>query len=105
MLPFRFVMHRLRRNQILSIFSWRRMRKAANEGFSKGSVKRFHEKQTAEAILLACDCLAKPAQWDRHYRRTAASVMLSVIYGRPSITSEEDKTVEVVNDLAYRFTR
>ena len=80
------------------------MRKAANEGFSKGSVKRFHEKQTVEAILLACDCIAKPAQWDRHYRRTAASVMLSVIYGRPPITSE-DKTVEVINDFAYRFTR
>lgn len=81
------------------------MRKAANEGFSKGSVKRFHEEQTAEAILLTCDCLVNPSQWDRHYRRTAASMMLSVIYGHPSITSEEDHTVEVVNDFAYRLTR
>jgi hypothetical protein len=52
------------------------MRKAANEGFSKSSVKRFYEKQTMEAILLASDCLVKPT-----FRRAAASVILSIVYG------------------------
>lgn len=81
------------------------MRKAASEGFSKGSVKSFYEKQMTEAVLLACDCLVKPAQWGRHYRRAAASMMLSVVYGYPPIISEEDHTTEAVNDLANRITR
>ena len=85
--------------------SWRRMRKAANEGFGKGSVKRFYEKQMTEAVLLAHDCLEKPAQWGHHYRRAAASMNLSVVYGCPPIMSEEDHTIKLVNDLANRITR
>jgi len=81
------------------------MRKAANEGFSKGSVKRFYEKQTAEAVLLACDCLGKPAQWDQHFRRAAASMILSVVYGHAPITSEQDHNVVAINDFATRLTR
>ena len=81
------------------------MRKAANEGFSKFSVKRFYEKQTTEAILLAYDCLVKPAQYDKHFRRTAASMILSVVYGRPPVTSEEDNTVKLINDFTDRITR
>ena len=85
--------------------SWNRMRKAANEVFSKGSVKGFHEKQMTEAVLLAYDCLARPAQWGRHYRRAAASMILSVVYGYPPIMSEEDHTIKVVNDFGNRLVR
>jgi hypothetical protein len=81
------------------------MRKAANEGFNKGSVKRFYEKQMTEAVILAHDCLAKSAQCDKHYRRAAASMILSVVYGHPVVTSEQDHTVEAINDLATRLTR
>ena len=96
-------MNRLELNK--KSLSWRRMRKAANEGFSKSSVTWFHEKQTTEAILLASDCLVRPTQWDEHFRRAAASVILSIVYGCPPITSEEDNTVKVVNDFANRITR
>ena len=85
--------------------SWRRMRKAANDGFSKGSVTRFCEKQTTEAILLVYDCLVKPAQWDPHLRRAAASTIMSVVYGHPPITSEEDHTLDVVKDFGDRISR
>jgi hypothetical protein len=80
------------------------MRKAANEGFSSGSVKRFHERELTEAIILASDCLAKPAQWDKNFRRKAASMILSVVYGYPAITSEHDRNVEVINDFAGRIS-
>jgi len=53
-----------------------------------------------EAIVLACDLLDEPARWDRHFRRTAASTTLSVIYGHPTLTSEQDHIVVVINDLA-----
>ena len=84
--------------------SWRRMRKAANEGFGKGSVKRFYEKQMTEAVLLAHDCLVRPAQRGHHYRRAAASMILSVVYGYPPIISE-NHTIKLVNDLSRRLTR
>jgi len=57
-----------------------------------------------EAILLASDCLAKPAQWDQNFRRKAASMILSVVYGYPAITSEQDRNVEVINDFAGRIS-
>ncbi len=53
-----------------------------------------------EAVLLACDLLDDPARWDRHFRRTAASTALSVIYGHPTLTSEQDHIVVAINDLA-----
>jgi hypothetical protein len=80
------------------------MRKAANEKLSASSVKEFYETQMTEAVLQACDLLAEPAQWDRHFRRTAASMTLSIVYGYPTLTSEqEDHIVRVINDLAKRL--
>jgi hypothetical protein len=81
------------------------MRRAANDGFSKTLAKRYHEKQMSEAVLLAFDCLVKPAQWDNHYRRAAASMILSVVYGSPAIISEQDHTIQAINDFSSRLTR
>jgi len=57
-----------------------------------------------EAILLASDCLAKPAQRDQIFRRTTTSMILSVVYGYPAITSE-DRNAEVIDDFAGRLSR
>jgi len=75
------------------------MRKVADEKFSTGSVKGFYETQIKEAVVQACGLLAEPAQWNRNFRRTAASVSLSVIYGYPTLTSEEDHIVRVINNF------
>ena len=78
------------------------MRKPVDEKFTRGSVKRFHEKQMTEAILQAHDWLIAPAKWDKHLRRASASMIMSVIYGYPTITSEQDQTVDDINDLGDR---
>ncbi|KAI0302992.1 cytochrome P450 [Russula brevipes] len=83
--------------------SWRRMRKAADEGLTKSSTREFCEAQTKGAVLLACDWLNEPAKWDQHLRRITASTMLSVLYGYPTITSEQDHTVALINDVAKRI--
>ncbi|KAI0248586.1 cytochrome P450 [Lactifluus subvellereus] len=83
---------------------WRRMRKAAHEGLNKGVVKDFHETQTKEVLLLAAGGLAEPAQWDKHLRRSAASMILSVVYDKPTIKSEQDQTVKLINDFVQRLT-
>lgn len=79
------------------------MRKAADEKFTRGSVKTFHEKQTTEAILQAHDWLISPAKWDKHLRRASASMILSVVYDYPTIMSEQDQTVDDINDLGDRI--
>ncbi|KAI0281339.1 cytochrome P450 [Russula brevipes] len=84
---------------------WRRMRKAAEEVLSKGSVKNFHETQMTEAIVLASDWLARPAKWDRHFYRTTASTMLSILYGYRTVMSERDHAIELINGFSKRLLR
>ncbi|KAH9987341.1 cytochrome P450 [Russula vinacea] len=83
--------------------AWRRMRRAANERFSKTSVMGFYETQMTEAVLLASDFLIGPARWDQHIRRATASGILSVVYGYPTLESEQDHIVVAINDFAERL--
>jgi hypothetical protein len=76
------------------------MRKAASERFSTSSVKGFYETQMKEAVVQACDLLDRPARWDRHFRRTPASATLSIVYGHPTLTSEQDHIVRVINNFS-----
>jgi hypothetical protein len=84
---------------------WRKMRKASHESLSKSIVESFKSPQLNEAILLTSGLLAQPATWDKHFRRTAASMVMSVIYDTPPITSELDSSVKAVNDFVARLTR
>ena len=79
------------------------MRKAANERFSRSSVKGFYETQMKEAVLLASDILVSPARWDQHFRRAAASTTLSALYGYPTVRSERDRVVRAINDFGERL--
>ena len=79
------------------------MRRAANEGFSKSSVKTFYEAQMKEAILLATDMLVGPARWDQHFRRNTASTTLTVLYGYPTVRSEDDPVVEAISNFGARL--
>src|SRR6266852_1942907 len=79
------------------------MRKAANEKLSTSSVKGFYETQMKEAVLQACDLLDESPRWDRHFRRAAASMSGSAVYGYPTLTSEQDQVVVVVNEFAERI--
>ena len=75
----------------------------AQRGISKNSVKVFYETQMAEVVLLASDMIARPERWDQHFRRTAASMTLSVLYGHPTLKSEQDHIVKAINDFAERL--
>jgi cytochrome P450 len=82
--------------------SWRHMRKAAYESLHKGIVGSYHNIQATEALYLARDTLANPIHWEKHIRRTTTSVSMSVVYDTPSIESEEDKSVSLVNNMMTR---
>ena len=81
------------------------MRKAAHEGLNKGVVKDFHGTQTKEALILASDGLSNPTEWDKHLRRAAASMVLSVVYDQPTIKAGQDHNVKLINDFVQRLTR
>jgi hypothetical protein len=80
------------------------MRKAASEAFVKESVKQFYETQITVAVVLVSDSLAKSAQWDQYVRRSAASTILSVVYGHPTIITEQNHIVDLINDFADRLS-
>jgi hypothetical protein len=80
------------------------MRKALHEGLSK-SAESFKVSQINEAILLTSGLLSQTATWDKSFRRTTASLMMSVIYDYPPIVSEQDSGVGAVNDFLARLTR
>ena len=96
-------MHRLDDRKHLS--SWRRARRAINDGFTKSSVKGFNETQIKEAVLLASETLTSPARCDQYFRRAAASSILSVLYGYPTLRSDQDHIVKAINDFAARLFR
>ena len=81
------------------------MRKAANERLSKSSVKGFYDTQMSEAVVQASDFLVSPARWDQHFRRAAASTILSVVYGYPTLKSEKDHILEVIDDFVERLLK
>jgi hypothetical protein len=82
------------------------MRKASHESLSTGkSVESFKITQLNEAILLASGLLTHPTTWDKDFRRTAASMVMSVIYDTPPITSELSPSVKAVNDFVARLCR
>jgi hypothetical protein len=81
------------------------MRKASHEGLSKSVVESFKTPQLTEAILLTSGLLAQPSTWDKHFRRTAASMVMSITYDTPPILSELDSSVKAINDFVARLTR
>ena len=89
----------------LTLLSWRRMRKAGNEGLHKGAVPRYYHKQTIESITLALGMVTEPRLWDRHVRRTSASTTLGIVYDAPTIASEHDPHVRRINEFVGRLTR
>ncbi|SRR6266404_1568375 len=78
---------------ILIVPRWRRFRRAAVEGFSKAAVPSFQPIQNREALILALALMASPPDLEKHFRRHAASIMLSINYSLPPVDSEEDPVV------------
>jgi hypothetical protein len=58
-----------------------------------------------EAVLQASDMFASPSRWDQHFRRVATSMTLSVVYGHPTLESEQDHIIEAIDDFADRLLR
>ena len=78
---------------MMNHYRWRRFRRAAGEGFSKSAVQHFHPIQNREAIMLALALMKSPSNPEKHFQRQAWSIMLSINYHLPPVTSENDPSV------------
>jgi hypothetical protein len=79
------------------------MRRASSDSFSKNVVRNYHAIQTKEAVLLAWNLLSKPADVDKQFRRTAASMIMSVLYDLPPVESDNDPNVSRVKKHMARL--
>jgi hypothetical protein len=78
--------------------SWRRMRRAAHEALTMRAIQNYHPIQMKEATILVSLLLAPSTnlKQDRHFKRLAASTIMSIVYDYPTIMSEHDHAVEKV---------
>ena len=74
------------------------MRRAAHESLTKRVVQNYQHTQTKEATILVLSLLAPSAdlKQDRHFKRLATSMIMSVVYDYPTIMSEHDNAVEKI---------
>ena len=76
--------------------SWRRMRRAAHEDLTIRAIQNYHPIQMKEATILVSSLLVPTTNLKRdwHFKRLAASTIMSIVYDYPTIMSDQDHAVE-----------
>jgi cytochrome P450 len=92
-----------RDDHLTSLNSWRRMRRSAHEALTKRVLQNYHPVLMKESIILLSSLLTPSAnlKQDRHFKRLAASIIMSIVYDYPTIMSEHDQAteeIEIYND-------
>ncbi|KZV85698.1 cytochrome P450 [Exidia glandulosa HHB12029] len=82
----------------------RRLRRAAQEGFRKATLPRYRKIQQAEATRAASELLQHSANWVEHLSTTAASTIMSSVYGFPP-TDDKNPDVQAIKQHTERIAR
>ncbi|KAF5343048.1 hypothetical protein D9758_011153 [Tetrapyrgos nigripes] len=83
----------------------RKLRKATHEGFNTRASEAYQPIQEKEAAVLVDSMLKDPNSWIAHLERSAASTILTALYGMESVQSKDDPLVARINDCMHRLTR
>ncbi|KAJ4470435.1 cytochrome P450 [Lentinula aciculospora] len=67
---------------------WKRQRRAAYEALSPHTAKEYFIYQETESVIMLSQLLADPENFMNHFERASTSLMLSIVYGWPSIQSD-----------------
>ncbi|KAF5374224.1 hypothetical protein D9758_004661 [Tetrapyrgos nigripes] len=89
----------------LRVAIWRKMRKAAHEGFNIRTSEAYQPLQEKEAVVLVDNLLKDANSWVDHLKRSIASTILTAVYGMESIKPKDDPLVARVNHCVHRLTR
>ena len=73
---------------------WRRSRRAAHQSLTKSAVFDYHNILRKEGVLLASALLADPGASEKHFKRTAASAIMSIVYDYPTLETENEQNVK-----------
>lgn len=85
---------------------WRRMRKAAHEGFNPTAANNYHTLQETEATVLTNGLLEDGGKnWDAHLRRASASQVMAMLYDAPPILDHKAEVIVRVNDQVERIVK
>ena len=81
------------------------MRRAAHEALTKRMVQKYQNTQTKEATILVSSLTAPSAdlKQDRHFKRLAASTIMSIVYDYPTIMAEHDHAIEKIENYNDRL--
>jgi len=87
--------------------SWRRLRRASHEALTKRVIQNYHPIQMKEATVLVSSLLRNSAnrKQDVHFKRLAASTIMSILYDYPTILSDHDQAVEGIEKFNDRFAQ
>jgi hypothetical protein len=83
------------------------MRRAAHEALTKRALQGYHPIQMKEATILVSSLLTPSAnlKQDRHFKRLAASSIMSIVYDYPTIKSDHDHAVEKIEKYNDRLSQ
>ncbi|KIP04732.1 hypothetical protein PHLGIDRAFT_75427 [Phlebiopsis gigantea 11061_1 CR5-6] len=84
---------------------WRKVRKAGHEGFNTRAVEAYRPMQEEHAARRVSALLIDPTNIDSHIRRSAASTVLSVIYGWQALDPSMDSVMQVINNWVDKTAR
>ena len=108
----------------MSTDSWRKLRRAAHTGFNVQAARTYQPVQAREAAVLTRHLLRDADGWIHHIRRyvsllqsscqylygtyptqtrSIASVVLSIVYGWPSLDESSDPLVERMDNFMHRL--
>ncbi|KAI0292203.1 cytochrome P450 [Multifurca ochricompacta] len=85
----------------------RRLRRASQAALTKTVVRKYYSILTREATMLASGLLENGSHhdWPKEFQRTTASVIMSILYDYPPLTSAHDKAIEGIETYNDRMTR
>ena len=72
--------------------------------FGHKDCTQLRERKRRLLGIKECDWLIAPAKWDQHLRRASASMILSVVYDSPPLTSEQIQTADDIDNFTHRVT-
>ena len=83
------------------------MRRAAHEALTKKAIQNYHPIQMKEATILVSSLLRHSPNYnqDGHFKRVAASTIMSIVYDYPTILSDRDNAVKRIEKFNERLVK
>ncbi|KAI0298174.1 cytochrome P450 [Multifurca ochricompacta] len=100
----------LNKGVVMSLLNYnsqcRRMRRASQAAFSKTAVRDYHSVQMKEATLLTSAFLTDTSRqdWQKEVQRAESSLILSILYDYPTLTSLDDTAMEGIETYNHRVS-